>query len=71
MASVLDVDESPGKMYALATVLIWLAAVAVALRCWARRMTKVGVAWDDFLIVIALVGLLTTSSMANEKVINR
>ena len=71
MASVLDVDESPGKMYALATVLMWLASVAVALRCWARRMTKVGLAWDDFLIVIALVGLLKINSWSNGRIINR
>lgn len=64
MASVLDVEESPGKMYALATVLIWLAAVAVALRCWGRRMTKAGLAWDDFLIVIALVCFFITDPMA-------
>ena len=41
-------------MYALAVVLTLLAIVAVALRFWARRLTKCGFAWDDFFIVLAL-----------------
>lgn len=47
--------ESPGKMYALATVLTVLATVAVILRFYARRVKKVCPSWDDYLIVLALV----------------
>ena len=48
-------DESPGKMYALAAVLSILATVAVVLRFYARRIKKVSLSWDDYLIVLALV----------------
>ena len=49
-------DESPGKMYALASVLTVLAIVAVVLRFYARCIKKVGSSWDDYSIVLALVG---------------
>ena len=48
-------NESPGKMYALATVLTILAIVAVVLRFYSRRIRKVRPSWDDYLIVLALV----------------
>ena len=48
-------DESPGKMYALATTLSILATVAVILRFYARRIKKVHPSWDDCLVVLALV----------------
>lgn len=48
--------ETPGKMYALATVLTLLAVVAVLLRLYARKIKKVVLAWDDYLIISALVG---------------
>ena len=47
--------ETPGKMYALATVLSILAIVAVALRFYSRRIKKVSPSWDDFCVVLALV----------------
>ena len=47
--------ESPGKMYALATVLTVLAMVAVTLRLYARRITKQRLEWDDCMIFLALV----------------
>lgn len=49
-------DESPGKMYALATVLTVLATVAVVLRFYSRRIKKVHLSWDDHSVVFALVG---------------
>lgn len=55
MLGFLTTDESPGKMYALAIVLIVLAIMAVILRVHARRLIKSSFAWDDFFIVIALV----------------
>ena len=48
--------ETPGKMYALATVLTLLAAAAVLLRIYARKIKRVILAWDDYLILAALVG---------------
>ena len=47
--------ETPGKMYALATVLTLLAVVAVLLRLYARKIKKAILTWDDYLIVFALV----------------
>ena len=47
--------ETPGKMYALATVLTLLAVVAVLLRLYARKIKKAILSWDDYLIVFALV----------------
>ena len=48
--------ETPGKMYALATVLTILTAVAVMLRLYARKIKSAILGWDDYLIVFALVG---------------
>ncbi|CAF9929271.1 MAG: hypothetical protein ALECFALPRED_004287 [Alectoria fallacina] len=52
--------ESPGKMYALASVLTILAIVAVILRFYARRIKKIRPSWDDYLIVLALVSTIGT-----------
>ena len=51
-----NMGETPGKMYALAIVLTLLAAVAVLLRLYARKLMNVILAWDDYLIFCALVG---------------
>ena len=48
-------DESPGKMYALATVLMTIPLVAVPLRFYVRRSRKINLSWDDWLILPALV----------------
>ncbi|MCJ1453372.1 hypothetical protein MMC28_003719, partial [Mycoblastus sanguinarius] len=48
-------DESPGKMYALAIVLTSLATAAVGLRFYARKLRKICPSWDDYLILFALV----------------
>lgn len=47
--------ETPGKMYALATVLTLLATIAVLLRFYARKIKNARIEWDDYLIVFALV----------------
>ena len=47
--------ETPGKMYALGTVLTILATVAVLLRLHARKIKKAILAWDDYMILFALV----------------
>ena len=48
-------DETPGKMYALAAVMTSLATVIVGLRFYARKLKSIRPSWDDFLIVLALV----------------
>ena len=51
-----NMGETPGKMYALAVVLTLLAVLAVVLRLYARKLMNVILAWDDYLILFALVG---------------
>lgn len=58
--SVPVMDESPAKMYALATVLTILAIVAVMLRLYARRIKKLRPSWDDYLVILALVTVILT-----------
>lgn len=38
------------------SVLALLAAVAVVLRFWSRRLSRAGYWWDDFMSIVALVG---------------
>ena len=57
MASLTSVEESPGKMYALAAVLMALATFAIGSRFLARRLMKCSLGWDDFLIVLAYVSI--------------
>ena len=53
-------EETPGKMYALAAVLTTLAIVAVLLRFYARHIKKVHLAWDDYMILPALLFTIGT-----------
>ena len=53
MSSILTVDESPGKMYALAAVVMALAIVALILRIYSRHLAKACFKLDDFLITLA------------------
>ena len=48
-------QESPGKMYALALAMASLAATAVGLRFYSRYVKKAGFSWDDWTILPALV----------------
>lgn len=48
-------NETPGKMYALATVMTVLAIIPVPLRFRARALKKQKVLIDDWLILPALV----------------
>ena len=54
--------ETPGKMYALATLLTLLAVVAVLLRFHARKIQKAILTWDDYLITVALVSHSTSDA---------
>lgn len=47
--------ETPGKMYALATVLTLLAALAILFRLRARKIKKAILDWDDYMILFAMV----------------
>lgn len=58
--------ESPGKMVALAIVLSILAVVAVVLRFYARRIKGTEFAWDDYLILPALVRSETKAAFCND-----
>ncbi|CAD6582042.1 MAG: hypothetical protein ASARMPRED_000769 [Alectoria sarmentosa] len=53
--------ETPGKMYALATVLTLLAAIAVLLRLHARKIKKASLAWDDYMILFAMLSTIGTA----------
>ena len=62
--SYLGFSDTPGfDVYAdrgphlvrVCSVMIALSAVAVALRLTARRLSKVRLRWDDWLVLIALV----------------
>ena len=59
-------EESPGKMYALAVVMTLLATVATALRFYSRHIKKAGFSWDDWTLLPALVwqpSFLNSSSL--------
>lgn len=56
--------ESPGKMYALASVLTILAIVTVALRFYSRRIKKIYLSWDDCFITLALVRLCAVAFLS-------
>ena len=47
-------DRGP-HLVAVCSVMIALSAIAVGLRLTARRLSKVRLRWDDWLILIALV----------------
>ncbi len=50
-------EQTPGEQYALAIVLPLLATLFVGLRFLARHLRKNFLLWDDWLTVVALVGL--------------
>jgi len=47
--------ESPGKMYAIATVMTLLAMTAIGLRFYARRIKQTKLMLDDYMILPAMV----------------
>jgi len=51
--------ESPAKMYMLATALTVLAILSVVLRFYARHIKKASLAWDDYLVLLAMVRMST------------
>ena len=50
-------DESPGKMYALAVVLMAIPLAAVPLRFYVRRVNNTKLGWDDWFMLPALVSI--------------
>ena len=54
-------DESrPLKLLVLSVVFLFLATSAVALRFISRRVKRVGLAADDYWIIIALVNIINS-----------
>lgn len=53
-------DRGP-HLVRVCSVMIALSAIAVALRLLSRRLSKVPLSWDDWLILIALVSNFRTS----------
>ncbi|KAI4091471.1 MAG: hypothetical protein L6R37_007734 [Teloschistes peruensis] len=53
--------ETPGKMYALAAVLSFLAIAATVLRFYARYIKKAGYSWDDMVLLPALIFTIATA----------
>ncbi|KAL9584814.1 MAG: hypothetical protein Q9203_004515 [Teloschistes exilis] len=54
-------SETPGKMYALAAVLSFLAIAATVLRFYARYIKKAGYSWDDMVLLPALIFTIATA----------
>lgn len=55
--------QSPGQVVGVTTFLAVLAMVAIVLRFCARRLKKVGLGWDDYSIVLAMVSWLALASL--------
>ena len=53
--------QSPGQVVGVTTFLGILALLAIVLRYRARRLKKVGLGWDDYTIVAAMVRSLFAS----------
>lgn len=51
--------QSPGQVVGVTTFLAVLALLAIVLRFCARRLKKVGLGWDDYTIVAAMVRSLS------------
>ena len=47
--------QSPGQTVGVTTFLTVLASTAIVLRFCARRLKKVGLGWDDYMILLAMV----------------
>ena len=47
--------QSPHEMVGVTAFLTVVALMAIALRFCARRLKKVGLGWDDYTIVAAMV----------------
>ncbi|PQE29897.1 integral membrane protein [Rutstroemia sp. NJR-2017a WRK4] len=52
--------ETPGEQYALAISLSVIATIFVGLRFYTRRVTKNALMWDDWLVLISLIGTYLT-----------
>lgn len=50
--------QSPGQTVGATAFLMVLALLAIVLRFCARRLKKVGLGWDDYSIVAAMVSPL-------------
>ncbi|KAL9011928.1 MAG: hypothetical protein Q9173_003265 [Seirophora scorigena] len=53
--------DMPGVIYAIAVLFSLLAIAATVLRFYARSIKKVGISWDDYAIIPALVFTIATA----------
>lgn len=56
--------QSPGQVVGITVFLMVLALLAIVLRFCARRLKKVGLGWDDYTIVAAMVSPLVQSRVS-------
>lgn len=56
--------QSPGQVVGITVFLMVLALLAIVLRFCARRLKKVGLGWDDYTIVAAMVSPLVQSRIS-------
>lgn len=52
--SLITEDRGP-QVIAVSVAMITLSTFAVAFRCWSRKVSKAGLWWDDWTILLALV----------------
>ena len=58
----LDINANAApRIIAVAVVCILITIVAVAMRIWARRVSMAGLWWDDYTIILAMVGKKTVN----------
>ena len=53
--------QSPGQTVGVTIFLTVMALIAIVLRFCARRLKKVGLGWDDYTILLAMVSSLLCS----------
>lgn len=56
-------DEDQTATLVVGGLVVILAIITVILRCYTRISTKVGLWWDDFLIVFAVLVTITTAAI--------
>lgn len=56
MYQIKNINDNRGREIVVVTIILAvLATLAVILRFACRRLTKIAISWDDYLIVVGLV----------------
>lgn len=58
-----DTDSGVDVTTAVGAPVAVLALIAVVLRFWTRYFTRAGFRWDDWMILVALLGTIGTDAM--------